>query len=94
MSKTNDPMIDDASFAFLKDLAGRDAVMAAIDLMDDDSEERYRSFYPCGDMLIGLRYRDLDTRSRNTEPIPATSMRFTTNIPRLRNSSPSPHSMS
>jgi hypothetical protein len=66
MSKTNDPMIDDASFAFLKDLAGRDAVMAAIDLMDDDSEERYRSFYPCGDMLIGLRYRDLDTGTQRS----------------------------
>jgi|GEM_PF-1469910 hypothetical protein len=61
MSKSKDQAIDDAAFAFLKEAAGREAAMAIIDLADDDSEERYRSFYPCGDMLVGLRYRDLNT---------------------------------
>ncbi len=61
MSETNDRKIEDNTFTFLKEVAGREAVLSVIDLFGDDTEERYRSFYPCGNMLVGLRYRDPNT---------------------------------
>jgi hypothetical protein len=46
------------SVDLLKGLVGNKAAMLTMDLMTDESKLRYRSFYPCGDMLIGLRYHE------------------------------------
>ena len=54
---TNAQLSDD-SFNLMKDLVGRPAAMLTMDFMSEESKLRYRSFYPCGDMLIGLRYAE------------------------------------
>ena len=46
------------SLALLKGLAGNKAALLTMDLMSEESKLRYRSFYPCGDMLVGLRYHE------------------------------------
>jgi hypothetical protein len=46
------------SVDLLKGLVGNKAALLTMDLMTDESKLRYRSFYPCGDMLIGLRYHE------------------------------------
>ena len=46
------------SFDLMKDLVGAQAALMTMDLMTEESKLRYRSFYPCGDMLIGLRYAE------------------------------------
>jgi hypothetical protein len=53
-------VIDDTTYAFLSDVIGRKAALTVIDLLDDDSPVRYRSFFPVGEMLIGLRFHEND----------------------------------
>lgn len=55
---TTDGRLTGESMALLKGLAGNKAALLTMDLMGDESKLRYRSFYPCGDMLIGLRYHE------------------------------------
>jgi hypothetical protein len=52
------PRLNEESFELLKAIAGNKAALMTLDLMSDESKLRYRSFYPCGDMLIGLRYHE------------------------------------
>lgn len=51
-------LLDSSQFSLLKQLAGKKAALMTMDLMSEESKLRYRSFYPCGDMLIGLRYHE------------------------------------
>jgi hypothetical protein len=44
------------SFELMSSLVGKQASLMTMDLMTEESKLRYRSFSPCGDMLIGLRY--------------------------------------
>ena len=52
------PKVTDESYNLLKELVGKRTALMTMDLMSDESKLRYRSFYPCGDMLIGLRYHE------------------------------------
>jgi hypothetical protein len=52
------PRLTAESFDLMAEFAGRRAAMMTMDLMSEESKLRYRSFYPCGDMLIGLRYHE------------------------------------
>jgi hypothetical protein len=55
---SDNPQLKPESFDLLKAFAGNKAAAMTMDLMSDESKLRYRSFYPCGDMLIGLRYHE------------------------------------
>ena len=46
------------SFDLMTQFAGRKAALMTMDLLSEESKLRYRSFFPCGDMLIGLRYHE------------------------------------
>lgn len=56
-SDTSSTLTQD-SYDLMKGLVGKDAALLTMDLMTEESKLRYRSFYPCGDMLIGLRYAE------------------------------------
>ncbi len=58
MTDARNPQLNAESYALLKAVAGNKAAMLTMDLMSEESKLRYRSFYPCGDMLIGLRYHE------------------------------------
>jgi hypothetical protein len=53
-----DPKLSDESFAFMKGLIGSKAALTVMDFASAEAEQRYRSFYPVGEMLIGLRFND------------------------------------
>jgi len=53
-----DARLSNENFELLKTFAGKQAATLALDLMSEESKLRYRSFYPCGDLLIGLRYHE------------------------------------
>jgi hypothetical protein len=55
---TSQPHLSNDQFELLKGIAGRKAALLTMELMSEESKLRYRSFYPCGDMLIGLRYHE------------------------------------
>jgi hypothetical protein len=46
------------SFDLMKQFAGQKVANMTMDLLSEESKLRYRSFYPCGDLLIGLRYHE------------------------------------
>ena len=50
--------LSNENFELLTSVAGKQAANLALDLMTEESKQRYRSFYPCGDLLIGLRYHE------------------------------------
>jgi hypothetical protein len=52
------PNLTKESFDLMSGLVGKKAALMTMDLMTEESKLRYRSFYPCGDMLIGLRYAE------------------------------------
>jgi hypothetical protein len=52
------PRLTGESLEMLKSFAGNQAAILTMELMSEESKLRYRSFYPCGDMLIGLRYHE------------------------------------
>ena len=56
---TENRLSNDA-FAFMKEIIGMKAAITVMDFTSKETELRYRSFYPVGDMLIGVRYRDLN----------------------------------
>lgn len=56
------------SFDLMKGLVGRPAALMTMDLMTEESKLRYRSFYPCGDMLIGLRYAEPKPGQKSFKP--------------------------
>ena len=51
-------LLSNDQYALLKSLAGKKAALLTADLLSEEAKLRFRSFYPCGDMLIGLRYRE------------------------------------
>ena len=65
---TNAPRLTGQSYSLLKDLVGRQAALLTMDLMTEESKLRYRSFYPCGDMLIGLRYAEPQPGAKSFKP--------------------------
>ena len=65
---TATPRLTDDSYNLMKDLVGRQAALLTMDLMSDESKLRYRSFYPCGDMLIGLRYYEPKPGQKSFKP--------------------------
>lgn len=50
--------LNESSYNLMKDLVGKSAAMMTMDLTSEEAKLRYRSFYPCGDLLIGLRYAE------------------------------------
>jgi hypothetical protein len=52
--------LHDDAMALLQDVIGRKSALTVVDLLDADAPVRYRSFFPVGEMLIGLRYHDND----------------------------------
>lgn len=59
--------LSNEAFAFMKEIIGHKAATTVLDFSSADSEQRYRSFYPVGEMLIGLRFRDLSPGAPKTE---------------------------
>lgn len=60
--------MSESSFALMKDLVGRQAALLTMDLTSEESKLKYRSFYPCGDMLIGLRYHEPKPDAKGFKP--------------------------
>lgn len=60
--------LSDHNYNLLKQFAGKQAALMTMDLMSEESKLRYRSFYPCGDMLIGLRYAEPNPDRRGFKP--------------------------
>lgn len=60
--------LNKASFDLMKDLVGKQAALMTMDLLSEESKLRYRSFYPCGDMLIGLRYYEQKPQATGFKP--------------------------
>jgi len=58
-----DECLSDETYAFMKGLIGMKAACTVMDLTSAETELRYASFYPVGDMLIGVRVRDLTKAS-------------------------------
>jgi len=56
-----DAKLSDESFAFMKGLIGAKAALTVMDFASAEAEQRYRSFYPVGEMLVGLRFNDTKT---------------------------------
>jgi hypothetical protein len=54
------PGLSDDAFALLQDIVGRKGALTVVDMLDDDAALRYRSFFPVGEMLIGLRFHEND----------------------------------
>lgn len=50
--------LSDEAFGFMKGLLGMKAALTVMDFASKEAEQRYRSFYPVGEMLIGLRFHD------------------------------------
>jgi hypothetical protein len=48
------------AYAFMKDIIGLKAALTVMDFASKETELRYRSFYPVGEMLIGLRFNDVN----------------------------------
>jgi hypothetical protein len=48
--------LSDEDFGFMKDLLGMKAALTVMDFGSAETEQRYRSFDPVGEMLIGLRF--------------------------------------
>jgi hypothetical protein len=63
MSATEAAKLSDEAFDFMKGLVGAKAALTVMDFASPDAEQRYRSFYPVGEMLIGLRFHDLKSGS-------------------------------
>src|SRR6185369_7096440 len=61
------PQLNEQSFELLKAVAGNKAALMTMDLMSDEAKLRYRSFYPCGDMLIGLRYHEPNPKGQSLQ---------------------------
>jgi hypothetical protein len=51
--------LDNETYAFMKNLIGMKAACTVLDLASKEAELRYASFAPVGDMLIGVRVRNL-----------------------------------
>ena len=66
--KLADAQLSDHNYMLLKQFAGKKAALMTMDLMSEESKLRYRSFYPCGDMLIGLRYAEPNPDRRGFKP--------------------------
>lgn len=54
------PALSQAAFDLMQDVIGRQGALTVVDLLSDDAPLRYRSFFPVGEMLIGLRFHDND----------------------------------
>jgi hypothetical protein len=54
------PALSQAAFDLMQDVIGRKGALTVVDLLSDDAPLRYRSFFPVGEMLIGLRFHDND----------------------------------
>ena len=48
--------VSDEDFGYMKGLLGMKAALTVMDFASAETEQRYRSFYPVGEMLIGLRF--------------------------------------
>jgi hypothetical protein len=59
--------LSNEAFAFMKDIIGLKGATTVLDFSSKEAEQRYRSFYPVGEMLIGLRFRDLSPGAPKTE---------------------------
>lgn len=59
--------LSNEAFAFMKDIIGLKGATTVLDFASKETEQRYRSFYPVGEMLIGLRFRDLSPGAPKTE---------------------------
>jgi len=66
MTDQNTAMSNEA-FAFMKEIIGLKGATTVMDFASAEAEQRYRSFYPVGEMLIGLRFRDLSPGAPKTE---------------------------
>lgn len=52
--------LSDEAFSFMKGLIGANAALTVMDFAKKETELRYRSFYPVGEMLVGLRFHDVN----------------------------------
>jgi hypothetical protein len=59
-SATSPNRLDDEAFGFMKGLLGLKAAMTVMDFASTEAEQRYRSFYPVGELLIGLRFHEVN----------------------------------
>lgn len=62
------PKLSNESFDFMKGLIGNKSALTVMELLSDESALRYRSFYPVGEMLIGLRYHERKAKPDGTKP--------------------------
>jgi hypothetical protein len=67
-SRNDAALLDASSFNLMSELVGRPAALMTMDLLSEESKLRYRSFYPCGDMLIGLRYHEPNPDQKGFKP--------------------------
>ena len=67
-AKFAEPRLTEDSYNLMKEVAGSKAALLTMDLMTEESKLRYRSFYPCGDMLIGLRYAEPKPGQKSFKP--------------------------
>jgi hypothetical protein len=61
-----DTKLSNEAFAFMKDIIGNKGATTVMDFASKEVELRYRSFFPVGEMLIGLRFRDLSPGAPKT----------------------------
>jgi hypothetical protein len=61
-----DTRLSNEAFAFMKEIIGLKGATTVMDFASKDAELRYRSFYPVGEMLLGLRFRDLSPGAAKT----------------------------
>ena len=66
MTDTESKLSNEA-FAFMKEIIGLKGATTVMDFASKDAELRYRSFYPVGEMLLGLRFRDLSPGAAKTQ---------------------------
>ena len=62
-----DNKLSNEAFAFMKEIIGLKGATTVMDFSSKEAELRFRSFYPVGDMLLGLRFRDLSPGAPKTE---------------------------
>ncbi|HXQ49948.1 MAG TPA: hypothetical protein VN802_02540 [Stellaceae bacterium] len=56
----SDKRLSDDAYGFMKSLIGMKAALTVMDFASKETELRYRSFYPVGEMLIGIRFHDMN----------------------------------
>lgn len=68
MNESAQPRLSAESYDFLTEVIGKKGALTAIDILSDEAKLRFRSFYPCGNLLIGLRYFDPNARRNGFKP--------------------------